>query len=93
MSFSAQWLALREPYGLRARNADVRDAVAASFKGAPSLRIVDLACGTGWTLRALSPHSRRINIGVWPITTSACWRVPRKPRIPRASRLAPSRSI
>ncbi len=56
MSFSAQWLALREPYDLRARNADVRDAVAASFKGAPSLRIVDLACGTGSTLRALSPH-------------------------------------
>ncbi len=56
MSFSAQWLALREPYDLRARNAQVRDAVAASFTGAPSLRIVDLACGTGSTLRALSPH-------------------------------------
>ena len=56
MSFSAQWLALREPYDLRARNTDVRDTVAAAFKGAPSLRIVDLACGTGSTLRALSPH-------------------------------------
>ena len=50
MSFSAQWLALREPYDLRARNPQVRDAVAASFTGAPSLRIVDLACGTGSTL-------------------------------------------
>ena len=51
--FSADWLALREPYDVRARNPKVLDAVAASFKGYPSLRIVDLACGTGSTLRAL----------------------------------------
>jgi SAM-dependent methyltransferase len=56
MSFSASWLALREPYDLQARNTDARNAVAAAFKGAPSLRIVDLACGTGSTLRALAPH-------------------------------------
>ena len=54
--FSADWLTLREPYDLRARNPVVLDAVAASFKPHPSLRIVDLASGTGSTLRALSPR-------------------------------------
>ena len=54
--FSADWLALREPYDLRARNSAVLDAVIAALKGHPSIRIVDLACGTGSTLRALSPH-------------------------------------
>jgi SAM-dependent methyltransferase len=56
MSFSASWLSLREPYDLQARNTGVRKAVTSAFKGAPSLRIVDLACGTGSTLRALSPY-------------------------------------
>src|SRR5215470_11878418 len=54
--FSAQWLALREPYDLRARNAEVLDALLASLSGKPSIAIVDLACGTGSTFRALSPH-------------------------------------
>ena len=54
--FSAQWLTLREPYDLRARNRTVLDAVAASLKSHRSVGIVDLACGTGSTLRALSPH-------------------------------------
>ena len=54
--FSADWLALREPHDARARNPAVLDAVIASLKGFPSIRIVDLACGTGSTLRALSPH-------------------------------------
>lgn len=52
--FSADWLALREPHDLRARNPAVLDAVVASLKGLPSIRVVDLACGTGSTLRALS---------------------------------------
>lgn len=54
--FSADWLTLRERYDVRARNRTVLDAVAASFKSRPSARIVDLACGTGSTLRALGPH-------------------------------------
>lgn len=54
--FSADWLALREPHDLRARNRSVLDAVAASIAGIPSPRIVDLACGTGSTLRALAPR-------------------------------------
>ena len=54
--FSADWLALREPYDLRARNPAVLDAVAAFLEPRSSVQIVDLACGTGSTLRALSPH-------------------------------------
>ena len=54
--FSADWLTLREPYDLRARNPAVLDAVAAFREPLSSVRIVDLACGTGSTLRALSPH-------------------------------------
>ena len=54
--FSADWLALREPFDLRARNPRVLDAVVAAFAGTQQLRIVDLACGTGSTLRALAPR-------------------------------------
>lgn len=54
--FSAEWLALREPHDMRARNVDVLAAVAASLKPLPAVRIVDLACGTGSTVRALSRH-------------------------------------
>lgn len=54
--FAAEWLALREPYDARARNPDVLDTVAASLAGHPSVTIVDLACGAGSTLRALSPR-------------------------------------
>lgn len=52
--FSADWLTLREPFDMRARNPSILDAVAASLATYPSARIVDLACGTGSTLRALS---------------------------------------
>ncbi|MGB8401095.1 SAM-dependent methyltransferase [Bradyrhizobium sp.] len=54
--FSADWLTLREPYDLRARNPTVLDAVAAALKPRSSIRVVDLASGTGSTLRALNPH-------------------------------------
>lgn len=54
--FSAAWLALREPHDLRARNSAVLEAVIASLKSHPQVRIVDIACGTGSTLRALSPR-------------------------------------
>ena len=60
--FSADWLTLREPYDLRARNREVIAAVAASVGALPSVHIVDLACGTGATVRALTGHlpSRQI---------------------------------
>ena len=54
--FSAEWLELREPYDLRARNAAVLDAVLNLLAGRSSVALVDLACGTGSTFRALSPH-------------------------------------
>jgi hypothetical protein len=57
--FSSEWLALREPLDMRARNNDVRDAVAAAFRGRKKLSIVDLGSGTGSTLRALSAHLPR----------------------------------
>ena len=55
-SFSAAWLALREPHDHRARNAKVLDAVASAFANHASLNVADLACGTGSTYRAVSPH-------------------------------------
>jgi hypothetical protein len=54
--FSAEWLALREPYDLRARNPSVLDAVASAFCRQNALAIVDLACGTGATVRAIASH-------------------------------------
>jgi SAM-dependent methyltransferase len=53
--FSAKWLALREPYDGAARNRAVLDAVAAAFAGASGVAVTDLGCGTGSTLRAVSP--------------------------------------
>jgi len=54
--FSAGWLALREPYDRAARNATVLDAVASAFLDQTAISVVDLACGTGSTLRAVGPH-------------------------------------
>ena len=56
--FSAEWLKLREPYDLRARNSAVLDAVSNLLADKPSVAIVDLASGTGSTFRALSPRIR-----------------------------------
>jgi SAM-dependent methyltransferase len=55
-SFSAEWLALREPYDGRARNPVVLNAVVASAKDCLSMRIVDLGSGIGSTLLALAPR-------------------------------------
>jgi hypothetical protein len=52
--FSADWLSLRETYDQRARNPDVLAIVAATFSHLPSMTIVDLACGTGATRRAIA---------------------------------------
>jgi hypothetical protein len=54
MSFSEDWLKLREPYDKRARNAAVLEAVAAWATERTSVAAVDLACGLGSTLRAVA---------------------------------------
>jgi SAM-dependent methyltransferase len=54
--FTADWLALRERYDLAARNRSVLAAVAASLKSRPAVHVVDLACGSGSTARALHTH-------------------------------------
>ena len=42
MTFSADWLALREPYDLAARNPAVLDEVVSAFMGQSSISVVDL---------------------------------------------------
>jgi hypothetical protein len=54
--FSADWLALREPFDHRARDVSVLASVAQHFSNRASLTIVDLACGTGSTRRAMAEH-------------------------------------
>lgn len=54
--FAAEWLTLREPYDAKARNPAILDAAVESVIGHPSVTIVDLGCGTGSTMRTLSPR-------------------------------------
>ncbi len=58
MSFSAAWLALREPYDRAARNGAVLDAVAAMFADTATVTVTDLGSGTGATLRTMAPRLR-----------------------------------
>ena len=58
-AFSPDWLALREGHDLRARNPEVLASVAERFAHLPSMTVVDLACGTGATRRAIAPHLPR----------------------------------
>jgi SAM-dependent methyltransferase len=61
MSFSAEWLALREPVDHRSVNRDLAAAVAARFDGPDHVSIMDLGCGAGSNLRgshALFPDSQ-----------------------------------
>jgi SAM-dependent methyltransferase len=51
MSFSAEWLAMREPADHAAVNPEVREALTARFAGRDNIRIVDLGCGAGSNLR------------------------------------------
>jgi Methyltransferase domain len=54
--FSVEWLTLRESYDARARNPAVLQAVTSLLRSKSAVRVVDLGCGTGSTLRTLSPH-------------------------------------
>ncbi|MGL4636303.1 MAG: SAM-dependent methyltransferase [Beijerinckiaceae bacterium] len=51
MTFSAEWLALREPADHAAVNPEVRAALAARFAGKTSVNVVDLGSGAGSNLR------------------------------------------
>lgn len=53
--FSAEWLSLREPADLRARNAALAEALAARFATRDRVNVTDLGSGTGANLRALAP--------------------------------------
>ncbi|MEM9735465.1 MAG: class I SAM-dependent methyltransferase, partial [Pseudomonadota bacterium] len=55
MSFAADWLALRAPADLRARNPDLATRLSAHFAGRAGLRVTDLGSGTGNNLRATAP--------------------------------------
>lgn len=52
MSFSAEWLALREPVDRAARSRSVAQQVRAHFRDAGSISVIDLGCGTGSNLRS-----------------------------------------
>jgi SAM-dependent methyltransferase len=54
--FTADWLALREPHDLSARNSTVLQVVVAALAHKGSIDVLDLACGTGSTLRAVAPQ-------------------------------------
>ncbi len=51
MSFSPDWLALREPADHAALNPDVAAALGRHFAGRDQIRVVDLGCGAGSNLR------------------------------------------
>jgi hypothetical protein len=57
-------------------------AVAAALAALPALTIVNLACGTGSTLRALAPHLPAQQTGNLSTTTSTRWCVPPTRSIP-----------
>lgn len=54
--FCVEWLTLRESYDQRARNPQVLAAAISLLKSKSEVRLVDLACGAGSTLRTLGPH-------------------------------------
>src|SRR5262249_2947493 len=73
----AEWLALREPHDGRARNREVLASVAAAAAALDAVAVVDLACGTGSTLRALAPRlpprpeRRLVDKGLSPLARAA----------------------
>lgn len=56
MTFSSEWLNLREPADVRARNRILVAHLAASFAGREAIDVIDLGTGTGATVKALAPH-------------------------------------
>jgi len=56
MSFSPDWLALREPADHAARAPQIAQKVFAHFAGRERITLMDFGCGTGSNLRAMSAH-------------------------------------
>lgn len=55
MSFSAEWLALREPIDHRSRSKALLARVGAHLQDIAEPTIIDIGCGTGSNLRATAP--------------------------------------
>ena len=55
MTFSADWLALRELADHRSRNVKLSHALAKYFEGWRPVTVIDMGCGTGSNLRATAP--------------------------------------
>jgi SAM-dependent methyltransferase len=53
--FSPEWLALREPADVRARDPGLLAALAAHLAGRDAVEVVDLGCGTGSNIRTTAP--------------------------------------
>lgn len=58
MSFTADWLMMREHYDAQSRNRDVVERLDLSTTFRPTLSILDLGAGTGSMMRYLAPHLR-----------------------------------
>ncbi|MEO9788899.1 MAG: methyltransferase type 11, partial [Aurantimonas coralicida] len=59
--FDTNWLDLREPADGAARDTGLLQGAVAWLEGAGDAPLaVDLGCGTGSTLRAVSPHAPRL---------------------------------
>jgi hypothetical protein len=56
-SFSAEWLALREPADTRARDVKLTARLAEWARSRGPVRFIDLACGTGANRRYLAPRA------------------------------------
>src|SRR5690606_36909985 len=53
--FSPEWLALREPADMRARDPGLLAALAAHLAGRDAIEVVDLGCGAGSNIRTTAP--------------------------------------
>lgn len=85
MSFSSDWLRLREPADLRARNRVLVGQLATMFVGRPAPAVVDLGAGTGASVRALDSH----------LPEGASWRLvdADKKLLKKAAKTLPERQV